>query len=928
MALMLILSHNNKALQPYYSPWWWLNTITTKRALPSFKCVSLSSSSSFQQATKPFMGHHHQHVRSVESSRRAPYATSSAIQGQTGFATTSSQNSQSLGKHGQHGGGVQSAELETCVRSTPPPTRKERRRRGDDTALNLKKRTSDALSANHAVVGSWTLQNISMIRSCMEQWLRKRIRPKINSVAVEEEGMMSARERAVWSTKILCRWVDELAVGKNPLVSTPELVQVLHRVLHAWKLLQQQLYQQHHQQQNHSIRDHDLPRRRSEASTRALELLQIVGDLAKNVSVNESSHLWWPSDKAYTMVLEILALHPDHTETMNRVEDLLHERLCLAAVAASRPAQGNVRRVVPLPDLVVWNACLHVLAKCSPYEEKAPERVEALFRRITALPNNKSDGHGGGGGLPRADEKSYAARLHVWAKSGRREAGERAQAILDEMIDKEKMHNRICFNLCITAWARSGHPVQAEKVLWSMMEYHHDSCKDQNNGSTPASTEMRPDHVSFMAAINGWRLSNDPRSAERAENLMSCMQNLCNVTLPESSRSNSSLMNGDDGDLALLLPTTKGMNAVLDTWAGKRNTGPKVENVLRRMITAANKDPSIHPPSLETYTIAIKAWALTTDVTTEEAPERAEALLLELEDLSHAGHDDLTPNVIAYTASIQAWANSRRRDAPVRALSLLRRMQHISRRRGGSDGPRQECAAPNLHTYNTVLYAFAQHGLALDAERLFDEMKDLAQHARDASMSPNSMSYTNLIHAHAKNRLDNSPDRCRELLLAMEMGMDEGNERIMPTASTYSAVLKACGSYSGDDAEAILWRMQGRFANSMTNGCPPPTTRICNSLLKVWSDSHEGMAPQRAESILRWMQDQYSKGVNDSVQPDTTSFDLVIKAWARSRRRRAHEHVARLLEEMKSQEPRDSPDSLPHDATSMRMVETVVEPPS
>jgi pentatricopeptide repeat protein len=374
---------------------------------------------------------------------------------------------------------------------------------------------------------------------------------------------------------------------------------------------------------------------------------------------------------------------------------------------------------------------------------------------------------------------------------------------------------------------------------------------------------------------------------------MSCLQNLYN----------DSILNEDDGDLQLLLPTTTSMNAVLDTWTGKRNAGPKVEALLRRMITAASKDPSIHPPSLETYTIAIKAWALTTDVVAEEAPERAEALLQELEDLSQAGQDDWNPNVIAYTATIQAWANSRLPDAPMRALSLLRHMQYMSRRVGGRDGPRQERAAPNLHTFNTVLFALAQHGLALDAERLFDEMKD------DASVSPNSMSYTNLIHSHAKTGLSNSPDRCRELLLEMEMGIDEGNARIKPTPTTYSAVIKACGSHSGDDAEAILWRMQERFINSMDKVCSPPTTHVCNSVLRVWANSREGMAPQRAESILRWMQEQYAKGINDSVQPDKTSFDLVIKTWARSRRRRADQHVDRLLEEMKSQERRISPDS-------------------
>jgi hypothetical protein len=224
MALLLLIN----ASHHYTSG---VTTITAKRKLP-FQSLSLSS---FQQSTKHGQ-RLHQHA-SVGSSTSIAYTRSFGR-----FAG----NSPSLLKDERFPpGGAQMCR--TIITSTRPAvfesvrsillTRKERRIKEDEQIFNLKKRTNEALSV---VVGSCTLQNISMIRACLEQWLR--INPKnVGSI----NSMMRARERAVWSTKILCRWVDELALGKNPLVSGPELVQVLHRVLHAWRLLQKQLHQQH-----------------------------------------------------------------------------------------------------------------------------------------------------------------------------------------------------------------------------------------------------------------------------------------------------------------------------------------------------------------------------------------------------------------------------------------------------------------------------------------------------------------------------------------------------------------------------------------------------------------------------------------------------------------------------------------------------------
>ena len=76
-----------------------------------------------------------------------------------------------------------------------------------------------------------------------------------------------------------------------------------------------------------------------------------------------------------------------------------------------------------------------------------------------------------------------------------------------------------------------------------------------------------------------------------------------------------------------------------------------------------------------------------------------------------------------------------------------------------------------------------------------------------------------------------------------------------------------------------------------------PNTISFNSVISAWAKSGERGAAQRAESILKRMQELHEAG-NPDVKPNTISFNSVISAWANSGERGAAERAEAILKRM------------------------------
>lgn len=560
-----------------------------------------------------------------------------------------------------------------------------------------------------------------------------------------------------------------------------------------------------------------------------------------------------PGPRAYSMVFEKLLKQADQPETLVKAEKIMEEFF-----------EQTFPREIEADALVALNSFLNILAEASKHDEEAPIKARDYLMSCRRL-----------------DVRSYAAVLKAFANSSRKDAGKRSYKLLERMLHQRKVpYNRVCFNLCLQALGKAGEGDNAKELLWRMHRFY----------TLDGYEEARPDHYSFLAAINAYAKGDEP---EKAQGLLETMATIKD-TFSEYAKSDS------------LRPTTEIYNAVLDGWARQQNCGEKVEKLLGHMENLYRDGDEHVRPSLESYTLAIRAWGNKS----KDAPDVAERItdiVRRMDTLAKAGRRDLEPNTITYATLIHAWAQSSdNKNSPDNALTVLRHMEKLQRESAKSP------VAPNIVVFNSVLHAFVRKGRLDEARALLEEMKSRSSLGGNTSnpsvnFRPDAISWGTMIAGYRHSKDPDAGKHVDELLTELEtLYGSSGDASLKPTDRIYASVIFTHGLHgSAADAEAAFFRMVDRFQDSSVHGAQPPTTFVCNALLKVWSQSDDPVAPQRAETIFRWMERQIEEGgdMAQDLRPDVMTCNLLVSIWEQSERRNASSHIQRLQENLVEKYP-------------------------
>ena len=191
---------------------------------------------------------------------------------------------------------------------------------------------------------------------------------------------------------------------------------------------------------------------------------------------------------------------------------------------------------------------------------------------------------------------------------------------------------------------------------------------------------------------------------------------------------------------------------------------------------------------------------------------RAQELLQRIAALHDEGYYAVAPDVVSINCVLNAWARSDDRNAPQKAVDLV--LEELEK-------DRTEAHFPNLITMNTLIHSFAKRGMAEQAELILRTMSS------KYGIEPDTISYNSCIFGFAKA---NKPRKCEELL----------KEMIEESRKSPAKDVK-------------------------------PDTVTFNTVLSAWGRSYHWSAPNRAESLLRHMEQMYQAG-NDHVEPDNYSY--------------------------------------------------------
>ncbi len=431
----------------------------------------------------------------------------------------------------------------------------------------------------------------------------------------------------------------------------------------------------------------------------------------------------------------------------------------------------------------------------------------------------------------------------------------------------------LSFNLVLNAWARQRtieSACRAHTLLQRLLQL----------------PQLRADGYSYSAVLNALAKSGGKREAAlRAEKLLYQMEHSIKVTTDfcyNAVMDCWSVSGCDDAGrraqrwLTKLEergppPTRVSYNACIKAWARSGNGAPEAHRLLMRM-EAMGGDLS---PDKISYSTCIDAWCRSTANLTV-ATEKAESLL-QLMEIGSTKNADMTPDVVAYTSVLYAYAKAS--TDTQRAMSLVDRMKRYTKEE------------PNTTFLNTLIHLFAKAKKVGQAEVLLKSMKsnDLAD----------KITYTSLISAHA-----NVGNASRALALLEELETlykDSRDERFLPTTKTFASVLYSISKSNDfvdaiDEAERLLNRLL-EFYNLTNHPQLAPNTIVYSQVFLILSTSQDPSAPARALKLMDQMKEEQRRG-NPDVNPDATTYAYLINTLTKARVHDSAERATEILREV------------------------------
>ena len=533
------------------------------------------------------------------------------------------------------------------------------------------------------------------------------------------------------------------------------------------------------------------------------------------------------------------------------------------------------------PTTATWNAVMKAHSKSG--QRDAGERAMALLNRM-------KDVHVSGSSSEiKPDATSFSTCIDAFGNSGDRNAGYRAEELLAEMDELHRVGDSsmrpslVCYSAAISAWARSrakdaGH--RAEALLERMQEMHSEG-----------DDQIRPNEQCYGAVLDAYAKGGDSFNAERFLSKLEMLyeagdeaadprrQNYINSVIDSIVRSRQKDV--PDRCMALLKrmkekyglePCVRTRNSLINAVAkaGKPNSAEKAESMLLEMLNTNIEDLM---PSTVTFNICIDAWSRSRS---PDAPKRAERLLNQMQELNSKGFAFIKPDVVSYSACISAWGRSRDENGAERSEQILSHMQSLYEATG------DENLRPNIVSLSAVISAWASRakGNPTAAQRAHD----ILEWANSRGIKPNTVTFNSVITALSRSGQKDSAQKGHNLLARMKRLYQEGDLDVKPSRVTYNSVISCYASSPLPNAmekvDALLDEMKQLTIDESDDGSSlTPDVVTYGSYLGCLAKSQVPDKAQRARKIVLEMEEEASAG-NDNIRPNILIYDQALRSCA------------------------------------------------
>ncbi|VEU40737.1 unnamed protein product [Pseudo-nitzschia multistriata] len=262
-------------------------------------------------------------------------------------------------------------------------------------------------------------------------------------------------------------------------------------------------------------------------------------------------------------------------------------------------------------------------------------------------------------------------------------------------------------------------------------------------------------------------------------------------------------------------------------------------------------------------------------------------------------------------AAIPRWSKRKSPEAAKRAEEILERL--IRESLAGNPHMRTnattsttsesaEASSPSMmltvSDFNAAMDAYGKIGDPAGVQRILRRMEALRISSIEdfSDLQPDEFSMSTLATAWAKSYSDEAAQKAEAIIQYMDL------KGLIPNTITYNSILHAIAVGNECDralkAEDIVQRMKQRHEEKGED-CQPDVYTY-QSLIQAWSRTSLPGAPQKAEQILQFMDDESSSGKKNChrLAPNAYCFTTVIHTWARSSEKHRARKAYQLLNVM------------------------------
>lgn len=517
---------------------------------------------------------------------------------------------------------------------------------------------------------------------------------------------LSSTLNSTHSTLVLKRWF--LGIREHRLYEDSMLQ--FHRVgTNRWKQTQSSAF---FYKKNHSFSKEELLKH-------ARDLAAIIRDREGELSMEREERIYARRTLNVNYCFDVLeacmevAKETQDIGVAHQASFLLEAMECVLHASSPHDGQQRERNLSLAPTTPFYDVVLQSYVVCNGGKDAA-QKAQTVLERMMDRCRNWMEGRYVAPPPSAPTVKTFNIVVNAWAKSRQRDAGYRAQHVVDlmnnwdihckEAAKRTKEHypgvsaNERTLVSVVDAWSKSRHPNAAQhatSILFGAIE------ESKQNPS------FTLDPALFHVVLGTWvRCSGGSKAGERAEEILSVMEQCTHF-----------------GGSALR-PGTRAYAVVMEVWMRceqvekKGHAAQRAESLLRTMkdIYERKREPYIKPNN-ECFTNCIAAWSLARH--RKDAPERAEALLVMLTDLYDRTKDGaFRPDVRLYNSVIAAWTRaSDHSDSMERARGWLRSLRRHTQ--------------PDLVTFNTILDGMGKRGMGGEALELLEWLETVGRDSPD-----------------------------------------------------------------------------------------------------------------------------------------------------------------------------------------------------